>query len=112
MKRGGANSVHPLTGWTITTPLCLMDSGADARRMECFRLPFAAFDRTIRIATRREELGPLPAHLADLMRELMQATVLPQVRQLAPWVAAEFAILGDAGEIMPACASSLSGGES
>ena len=36
-------------------------------------------------------------HLADALRALMHTTVLPQVAQLAPWLAAEFLVLGNAG---------------
>ena len=99
-------------GWAITTPLCLLDSGAEAQHMDCFQLPFAPFDRTIRIVTRREELGPLPEHLADALRALMHTTVLPQVAQLAPWLAAEFLVLGNAGEPRPAASSAPAATES
>jgi DNA-binding transcriptional LysR family regulator len=100
------------SGWTITTPLCLMDSGADAQSMDCFPLPFAAFDRTIRIVTRREELGPLPGHLAEVMRGLIRSEVLPQIALVAPWLAREVAILGNAGETTPSPASFPAAGES
>ncbi len=97
-------------GWTITTPLCLMDSGAEAQSMDCYPLPFAAFDRTIRIVTRREELGPLPAHLAEVMRELLRSEVLPMVAAVAPRLASSFVILGNAGEATPEPASAPAGG--
>ncbi|MGC1386926.1 MAG: LysR family transcriptional regulator [Steroidobacteraceae bacterium] len=92
-------------GWTITTPLCLMDSGQDAERMDCFRLPFFGLERTIRIITRREELGLLPQHLAEVTRNLIRTDVLPKLIELAPWLAQEFTLLGNAGETIAAHAS-------
>jgi DNA-binding transcriptional LysR family regulator len=99
-------------GWTITTPLCLMDSGPEVLSVDCFPLPFAPFDRTIRIAARRDELGLLPAHLAQVMRALMRTVVRPQVIELAPWLATEFEILGDVGDLRPAAPSAPSAAES
>jgi DNA-binding transcriptional LysR family regulator len=80
-------------GWTLTTPLCVLDSGHDAEPMDCLQLPFAAFRRTIRIVTRPDELGSLPLHLAELSRALVREHLLPEVRRLADWLGDEFAVL-------------------
>lgn len=97
-------------GWTITTPLCLLDSGADVQHMECFPLPLTTFTRTIRIVCHRDELGMLPEHLARVLRDLMQHDVRPKVLDLATWLAPEFHILADRDDVTssPASAPGLS----
>lgn len=87
-------------GWTITTPLSLLDAGEDAKRLECFRLPFAGLDRTIRIIARGNELGRLPERLAELSRALIESRVLPAVAELAPWLAGEVDVLGNSGSAL------------
>jgi len=85
-------------GWTITTPLCLLDAADNREQFEYFKLPFAGFTRTIRLVARREELGGLPARLAKLCRELIAAQVLPEVRAIAPWARETVVLLGNDGE--------------
>ncbi len=66
-------------GWTITTPLCVLDSVRAPSELECLRLPFAGLTRTIRLVARREELGHLPKRLADLCRRLIGERLASQV---------------------------------
>ena len=80
-------------GWTISTPLCVLDSRHDVSDLECFPLPFAGFSRTIRVATRRDELEPLPQYLAELIRELIEGRLRPEVESLASWLSRDFEIL-------------------
>ena len=85
-------------GWAITTPLCLLDSRADLGRLDCHRLPFAAFSRTIRMIARSEELGHLPASLAQLTRELLTEKFEQEFAALPAWIGAETVILADDGQ--------------
>ena len=80
-------------GWTLTTPLCVLDSGNDAEQMDCLQLPFAGFHRTIRLVTRPVEIGSLPLHLADVSRRLIRQRIVPEVRRLAAWLDEEFTVL-------------------
>jgi DNA-binding transcriptional LysR family regulator len=80
-------------GWTITTPLCVLDASRDLELMDCLRLPFGGFERIIRVASWRDELGSLPGYFADMVRTLIQQQLLAQVRQLAGWLEQEFEIL-------------------
>lgn len=99
-------------GWAITTPLCLLDSRADLGRLECHRLPFAAFSRTIRIIARSEELGHLPANLAQLTRKLLTERLQQDFMELPSWIGTETVILGDDGQpVSQAAASAAVQGE-
>ncbi len=85
-------------GWAITTPLCLLDSRSDIGKLDCFRLPFAAFSRTIRLITRSEELGLLPENLAQLTRRLLTERLERELAPLPGWIGHEIMILGNDGE--------------
>ena len=76
-------------GWTITTPLCVLDAGESAATVDCFQMPFAGLERTVRVVTRREELGGLPRETAEITRELIAASVVPATSALAPWLLEE-----------------------
>jgi hypothetical protein len=80
-------------GWTISTPLCVLDGRRDAGDLECFALPFAGFSRTIRVAARRDELDSLPDYMAQLIRDLIELRLRPEIEGLGPWVAAGFELL-------------------
>jgi len=84
-------------GWAITTPLCLLDSRADLGHLDCYRLPFAGFSRTIRLIARSEELGHLPASLSQLARQLLTQRLREELTTLPSWIGAETVILGDDG---------------
>ena len=88
-------------GWAITTPLCLLDSRSDIGHLDCLRLPFAAFSRTIRLVARSEELGLLPESLAQLTRKLLTARLEQELAPLPDWIGHEMIILGNDGE--PLC---------
>ena len=98
--------VEKCRGWTITTPLCVLDARQDVQPLDCLRLPFAGFERTISVATRRDELGALPRHIADRVRLLVLRRLVPEARQLAGWLESEFEVLGsDSASFSPARAS-------
>ena len=77
-------------GWTVSTPLCVLDSPRCIPDLDFAPLPFAGFTRRIYLINRIGELGHLPNRLADQCRELIGKQLLPQVDQIAPWVASQF----------------------
>ncbi len=85
-------------GWTMTTPLCLLDAAPSVSDFECFKLPFAGLNRTIRLLARREEFGRLPQQLAEICRRLIASHTLPQAHALTPWTDDGLVVLGDDGE--------------
>ena len=93
-------------GWTITTPLCLLDAAPDVSVFDCYRLPFAGLSRTIRLVARREEFGRLPHQLAETCRRLIANHTLPQAQTLTSWTEEGFVVLGDDGEPLNLASSS------
>lgn len=79
-------------GWTITTPLCLLQSGltADNRFSDLFQLfpvPGEDFFREITMVARRDDLGLMPQELAQDMVRLLKNRFLPVIEANAPWLA-------------------------
>jgi DNA-binding transcriptional LysR family regulator len=83
-------------GWSITTPLCVLDAGENSSTVDCFKMPFAGLERTVRVVARREELGGLPGETAQITRELITASVLPATGALAPWLLDECFVVAEA----------------
>lgn len=77
-------------GWTVSTPLCVLDSPRCIPDLDFLPLPFAGFNRRIYLVNRVGELGSLPLRLAEQCQELIQQQLLPQVEQIAPWVSGQF----------------------
>jgi hypothetical protein len=78
-------------GWTITTPLCLLQSGLtlDNKFSQAFRLspiPGEEFFRELTMVARQDDLGLLPQQLAQDSVELLKKRFLPVIEANAPWV--------------------------
>ncbi|WP_429282606.1 LysR family transcriptional regulator [Paraburkholderia sp. GAS41] len=78
-------------GWTITTPLCLLQSGltVDNRFSQAFRLlpiPGEEFFRELTLVARQDDLGVLPQQLAQDSVQLLKDRFLPIIDANAPWL--------------------------
>jgi DNA-binding transcriptional LysR family regulator len=71
-------------GWTLTTPLNLLDAEQFLPLVDVFPLPFAALTRRIHLVARTEELGDLPVQLAADCRRLIARDSIPRFETLAP----------------------------
>ncbi|MGB6231094.1 MAG: LysR family transcriptional regulator [Litorimonas sp.] len=71
-------------GWTLTTPLTVLDASAFRDQIALFPLPFAGLSRQIYLINRKDELGTLPQTLAEQCRALLQRNALPEFARLAP----------------------------
>ncbi len=85
-------------GWTVSTPLCVLDTPRSIPDLDFNPLPFAAFNRRIFLINRIGELGSLPLRLAEQCRELIERQLLPQVNQIAPWIVGEFRTSDESGD--------------
>jgi hypothetical protein len=74
-------------GWTLTTPLNVLDAERFVPQVEVFRMPFPAVSRTVYLTARTEELGELPEHLADECRRLVVERIIPRFLEIAPQLA-------------------------
>jgi DNA-binding transcriptional LysR family regulator len=78
-------------GWTITTPLCLLQSGLtpDNKFSQAFRLipvPGEEFFRELTMVARQDDLGLLPQQLAQDSMQLLKDRFLPIIDANAPWL--------------------------
>lgn len=70
-------------GWSLGTPLNILDSTRFADSVEVLPSPFTRLTRTVSLAARRGELGTLPSRVGEMTREILTTGVLPQVQQIA-----------------------------
>lgn len=80
-------------GWTIATPLCVLDAEKFLPELDIFKMPFPAFSRSIYLISRTGEMGHLPDQLADLCRDFARSQILPRFEEAAPSLAGLFTIL-------------------
>ncbi|MBC6416334.1 MAG: LysR family transcriptional regulator [Rhodospirillales bacterium] len=71
-------------GWTLATPLNLIDAERFLPGLEVFPSPFPTVSRSIYLIARDGELARLPERLAADCRCLLAAQVLPRFAALAP----------------------------
>jgi len=73
-------------GWTLTTPLSILDASRFKEHIDLFPLPFAGLSRQIYLISRTDELGALPETLAKQCRALLQQDAVPEFARLAPHI--------------------------
>lgn len=88
-------------GWTLTTPLNLLDAERVIPLLDVAPLPFAALSRRIQLIARSEELGHLPDDLARDCRHMVRNRLLPRFAEIAPAIADAIEIADDEGIYAP-----------
>ncbi len=81
-------------GWTITTPLCLFQSGIRLHQVQIRQLPMEPFYRSISLIARKDELGDLPQQIAQDSIAILRHNFLREVADKQPWLKQHLA-LGD-----------------
>ena len=71
-------------GWTLTTPLNLLDAERFIREVDILPLPFASETRHIHLVARIDELGRLPQTLALDCRRIVREVLVPRFADIAP----------------------------
>jgi DNA-binding transcriptional LysR family regulator len=71
-------------GWTLTTPLNLLDAERFIPMVDILPLPFAGETRHIHLVARSEELGHLPQALARDCRRILRDVLVPRFAAIAP----------------------------
>lgn len=74
-------------GWTITTPLCLLQGRVDFQQLIIRKLPFSGMSRTITLLARRNELGTLPRRLSVISCAIIKEQVIERIGGYLPWLA-------------------------
>jgi DNA-binding transcriptional LysR family regulator len=71
-------------GWTMTTPLNLLDAERFIPMVDVLPLPFAGETRHVHLVARAEELGHLPEALARDCRRILRDVLVPRFAAIAP----------------------------
>lgn len=79
-------------GWTLATPLCILQGAQHLPLLRCLPAPGPALFRRITLAARRGELGDVPARIAAAAAAVFQETCLPQIEAFAPGTAARITL--------------------
>lgn len=74
-------------GWTMTTPLSILDAGRFKDQIDVLPLPFAGLSRQVYLIHRMDELGSLPEMLAKQCRVLLQQEAVQEFARMAPHMA-------------------------
>ncbi|MDX2265304.1 MAG: LysR family transcriptional regulator [Hyphomicrobiales bacterium] len=74
-------------GWAITTPLCLLQATSHLSGLRCLPLPGPGCSRSITVLARADELGTIPARIADMSVSILRSVCLPRIAAIAPWMA-------------------------
>jgi DNA-binding transcriptional LysR family regulator len=74
-------------GWTITSPLNLLDGERFFPQIDVLQVPFPAFSREVYLIARTTELGDLPDRLAEDCRQLIESQVSPRFAGFVPHMA-------------------------
>lgn len=82
-------------GWTLTTPLNLMDAERFLPQLDILPLPFAGETRRVSLIAREGELGNLPETLARDCRMIAKARLVPRFNLLAPNLAGAIEVISD-----------------
>ncbi len=64
-------------GWTLGTPLNILDSARFEATVEVQPSPFTRLTRSVYLTARRGELGTLPLKVAEIIRGILHEAVLP-----------------------------------
>ncbi len=82
-------------GWSLGTPLNILDSARFAAETEVVKSPFTRLSRKVYLVARRGELGTLPATVAEMTRIYLRDRVLPQVGGFSEEPGSLFEVLED-----------------
>ncbi|WP_207061646.1 LysR family transcriptional regulator [Motiliproteus sp. SC1-56] len=79
-------SVSAGLGWTITTPLCVFQSGIKLQNIQLRRLPTEPLFRSLTLTARSGELGDLPQKIAEDSVSILGRHFLPALTEEQPWL--------------------------
>lgn len=74
-------------GWTITTPLCLLQANSYLPELKCVPLSEPAISRQLVLMTRESELGTLPQEIDLLSRDILRLECFSKIQSRISWLA-------------------------
>lgn len=72
-------------GWSITTPLCLLEVRVERRPIQVLPFPGPGFSRALYVLAREHEFAELPEAVANAARDALRQDCLPRLLEYAPW---------------------------
>jgi DNA-binding transcriptional LysR family regulator len=88
------SAVAASLGWTVTTPLCLFQSGIKLHQVKTLPLPVEPLYRSIILTARKDELGDLPKQMAKDIIATLKQDFLSEMSDKEPWLK-DLLTLGD-----------------
>jgi DNA-binding transcriptional LysR family regulator len=85
-------------GWTITTPLCLLQSRVSFDDVAVCRLSSSGISRSFSFICRRNELGSLSRHLFQTSSAVIQERVVRRIAEELPWLLGSVSVVPVASE--------------
>lgn len=79
-------------GWTITTPLCLLQGRAYNSQVATLPLPGSSLSRTIYQLSREGEYEEMAEHCFQASRNVLETDIFPEVRAQIPWLRSGIAL--------------------
>lgn len=73
-------------GWTMTTPLCLLQARSHLAGVKCEPLPGPAVYRQLVIMCRSGELGKLPEEITAIAKRILREEAFQEISQYVPWL--------------------------
>jgi len=72
-------------GWSIATPLCLLQVRSQMSGVRVLPMPGTAFGRQLHLLARSGEYGELPLRIAQMCCDILKRECMPEVHKLLPW---------------------------
>ncbi len=76
-------------GWSLSTPLCLLQERGRLERWRIEPMPRGRFTRPVSLVARRGDLGPTTTLLAQAIRAILKDRCLPELFAAVPWLKGE-----------------------
>jgi len=70
-------------GWTLATPLCILQGAQHLPQLRCVAMPAPVLFRRVTLVARRGELGDVPARIAAASMAVFRDICLPQIEGFA-----------------------------
>jgi DNA-binding transcriptional LysR family regulator len=83
---GVVESVAAGLGWAIATPLCLIEAGTPPRSLCLHALPKPTLKRSLIVASRARELGPIPRAATMVTTAQLREQCHRILRDSPPWI--------------------------
>ena len=73
-------------GWTITTPLCLLQAQHRIKNAKVLPIPKPGLNRHVTLLSREGEFVRVAARIAAWTRSAISKNCLPELRKISPWI--------------------------